>query len=157
MMKTIKDLNIKSLLPSIAVVMVLALSQSLVLHEPTRMKLKKFLVPDFRTVISKLEGRISGKDGISTILKIKTQEGLIVEIYDRGENDHPVLVDRIVLKERRDASFILRGEAVSMALEDVDQDNTPEIIVPTFDRDLVAHLQVLKFNQNERRLELVSN
>lgn len=156
-MKRIKDLSFKSLFPMVSAMFIFVLSQGLVLHEPTRLKLKKLLVPDFRTVISKIEGTFSGKESVSTILKIKTNEGLIIEIYERGENDHPLLVDRVILKDRRDASFILRGEAVSLALEDVDQDNSPEIIVPTFDRDLVAHLQVLKFNQNERRLELVSN
>jgi hypothetical protein len=156
-MKKLRDLNFKAALPTIAILLILGLSQSLVLHEPTRARLKKILVPEFRTIISKLEGDISGEGHQTTILKIKTQEGLLIEIYDRNKNTPPVLMDRIALKDKRDAAFILRGEAVSLALEDVDQDHTPEIIVPTFDRDLVAHLQIIKFNEVERRLELVSN
>ena len=46
---------------------------------------------------------------------------------------------------------MIKGQATNLALKDIDGDNSMEIIVPTYDSNLVAHLNVYKYDPFSRR------
>lgn len=111
------------------------------------------LVP--RTVLSTARGKLLNGTPIE-VVKVKTSSGLFIEIYNLSkENVHP-LIDRLKLPDIKDGFILMDGNAVNLAIQNIDEDNETEIIAPSFDKDLVAHLNVLEFNPKTNKFELES-
>jgi len=60
------------------------------------------------------------------------------------------LLAKITLPEKRDGYFQLKGNATNLGLVDVDGDSILEIIAPTFDDQMVARLNIYKFNADTK-------
>jgi hypothetical protein len=65
------------------------------------------------------------------------------------------LVERIEITDARDAFFSFNGQATNLAIDDVNGDGRPEILVPTFDRNLVGRLNVFEYNNDTREFSKV--
>ncbi len=106
------------------------------------------LPPVERQILSSVTGDILRDGQLFEVLKVRSSQGLFLEIYRRHIEDggRSPLVDRIRLPDLRDGHFNFRGQSVNLALEDVNGDGQMEIIAPTFDERLTAHLNVYRFN-----------
>lgn len=114
---------------------------------------KAALLDSPRSVLSTAKGKLFDGRPIE-VVKVKMASGLFIEVYDlTDENVHPLL-DRIKLPDLKDGFMIFQGEAVNLAIHDVDGDNHNEIIAPSFDKNLVAHLNVYRFNKITNKFEL---
>jgi hypothetical protein len=78
---------------------------------------------------------------------------LLLEVYDEENPDERTLMARIVLPERRDAYFQLRGNATNLGLSDIDNDGTLEIMAPAFDEQMIARLNIYKYNAATRSFD----
>ena len=87
------------------------------------------------------------------VLKLQTPEGVQVEIYNSPEGAGSSLIDRIRLQDRHNGFFDFQGEASQLAILDVNGDGLYEIIAPTFDERLNAHLNIFRYNPEVRRFE----
>lgn len=118
---------------------------------------RKLIHQPYRQIISTTTGDIL-KDGKTfQILKIQTQQGLSLEIYGNPENGLRPLVDKIHLPDRQNGYIYFQQQSTPLALHDIDGDETLEILAPTFDDELVAHLNVYKFNRDTHLFELYSS
>jgi len=109
---------------------------------------------EFRHILSVASGDLLSNGSNVKVVKVKTQHGLFLEVYGASENFNRPLLERILLPDKTDGYFHFRGQATNLALDDIDGDNKLEIIAPSFDRDLIAHLNVYKYNQETKRFEL---
>lgn len=125
-----------------------------VFHPDLKSKIQRSFHPDSRYVLSTVTGDALGNGANVSVVKVKTPNGIAVEVY-KGE-DSLDLIQRIPLNTSRDAYFNLNGEAVNLALDDVDGDGHLEILVPTFDDDLIAHLSVYKFDRDSGKFKKMS-
>jgi hypothetical protein len=111
-----------------------------------RSEVRGTIIKDFRTVLSTAEGDLTGAGTPYTVIKVRTQEGLSLEIYAPGENDIPTLVEQIVLADKKDGYFNFSNQTANLAIDDIDGDGRAEILAPTFDDNLVGRLNVYKYD-----------
>lgn len=143
-----------------------------VVHPDVRTSVRGSLRSDFRTVVSTAKGDLSGTGVMFTVAKIKTRDNIYLEIFEtvieqtldtESENassgatasSATRLVERIEISDARDAFFSFNGQATNLAIDDVNGDGRPEILVPTFDRNLVGRLNVFEYNNDTREFSRV--
>lgn len=112
-----------------------------------RDSVRSWVQSPYRTILAKTRGDLTGQGFVVSVIKIKTQEGISVEIFERSEDsDQERLLSRLKFEERRDGHFSIRGQATNLAMMDVDGDGVLEIIVPVYDENLIPRLHVFKFD-----------
>jgi hypothetical protein len=63
------------------------------------------------------------------------------------------LVDRVELLQHKDAHFSFGGGSTNLAVDDINGDGRSEVIVPSLDKQLVAHLAIFEFDSETGRLK----
>lgn len=121
-----------------------------------RHDIKKILTVDSRTILAKISGDLTGSGPIFTILKIQSGEDLFLEIYGDQNADNNSLITKINLAEKRDGYFLLKGNATNLGLTDVDGDGVLEIVAPTFDEQMVARLNIYKYNAQTHSFDRIN-
>lgn len=130
-----------------------------VVHPDVRASVRGSLRSDYRTVVSTAKGDLNGSGSLFTVAKVKTRDNIYLEIFETvagtAAETAPHLVERIELSDSRDAYFNFNGQATNLAIDDVDGDGRPEILAPTFDRNLVGRLNVFQYNDSTREFQKV--
>jgi hypothetical protein len=111
-----------------------------------RQDFRNFFNPEQRNILAKISGDLTGQGLHVTILKIQLRESLVLEVYKAENPEELTLMARIVLPEKRDAYFQLKGNATNLGLVDIDNDGILEILAPSFDEQMIARLNIYKFN-----------
>jgi hypothetical protein len=128
------------------------------LHPDIRATLRSHLVgDDSRTVLSTAFGDLTGQGDTVKVVKVQSKAGLFLEVYRSGETGSLEQMAQIPLPSHRDGFFHFNGQSSNLALEDVTGDQMLEIISPSFDADMVAHLHVFRFNKITRQFERVQD
>lgn len=120
------------------------------LHPEVRSSMRTTLVKDFRMVVSTAHGDLTGSGVALTVAKVKTRDALFIEVYEPRSDGGQHLVERIELADKRDGYFNFNGQATNLAIDDIDGDGRPEILVPTFDHNLVGRLNIYRYNAGSR-------
>ncbi|NQZ01607.1 MAG: hypothetical protein HRT45_13170 [Bdellovibrionales bacterium] len=106
----------------------------------------KYFRPN-RKVLSIVTGNLLNDGQIVKAVKYKTVTGVVIEILGSGQNGARSLIDTITIPGEHDGFFNFRGgNATQLAVIDVDDDGSFELMAPTFDDQLVAHLNIYKYN-----------
>lgn len=121
-----------------------------------RVRWQAWLLPETRDLLATVTGDLLNNGVQMKVLKFATGRGLIVEVHAPNEDQASFsLVDRIFIPDRHDGYVTLNAQPTRLAIVDVDNDGSPEILAPSFDEKLVAHLNTLRLNPESKRLELV--
>lgn len=121
-------------------------------------RVKSLFSFDGRRILAKVIGKLGNEGPEVTVLKIEEDEQLYIEIYtEDSSSGQPSLLSKIRLDETRDAHFTYQGNATNLALGDMDGDGIIEIFVPTFDDQMVARLNIYKYNTELRAFERISS
>lgn len=124
------------------------------LHPDVRQFLKSYTNISYRKVLSTVTGVFQQKP--FKIVKIKNNEGLFIEVYQvLSDQDWP-LISKFQLPDNRDGYIMFQDQATNLALQDIDGDLVPEIIAPSYDKNLTARLNVYKYNEKHQDFQLVS-
>lgn len=123
------------------------------LHPEARTGIRNSVLKDYRTIVSSAKADIAGDGSSFTVVKVKTRDGIVVEVYKQDGSDQMHLQEKIAIGDARDGFFSFNGQATNLALEDIDGDGRREILAPTFDRDLVGRLNIFKFNSQSNAFE----
>lgn len=120
-------------------------------------KVKKWtqslLIDTDRRVLSQLDTSIDKMN--VKILKIKEMKGLFLEIYKKTDAS-PQLLDRVMLTDKKDAFYSFENKKLNLFLKDINEDKIPEILVPTIDKNMTAHLNIFSFSSVTEKLEKIS-
>jgi hypothetical protein len=108
-----------------------------------------------RVVLSTALGDLLGDGSLVKVVKYQNSQGIQIEVLGEGEGGSRPLIDRIYLTDRHNGFFDFQGEATQLALVDVDSDGKLELIAPTFDENLTAHLNVFKYSPEFHRFEAI--
>jgi hypothetical protein len=111
---------------------------------------------NYRNVVSTVQGHLAGDERVYTVAKVKTAETLSLEIFEHLGNGQEKLVEKIQLPDSRDGFFDFNGRASNLAMSDVNGDGRPEILAPTFDTNLVGHLNVYNFDPESHAFQKVT-
>lgn len=123
------------------------------LNPEWRNSLRDNWISQDRQLLSTALGDLLGDGQLVKVIKYQTSQGIQLEILGEGDGGARPLIDRIYLSDRHNGFFDFQGEATQLAIVDVDSDGRLELIAPTFDENLTAHLNVYKYNPNFRRFE----
>jgi hypothetical protein len=151
-----KNLNPTLLLLNICRVLLIAafaISLVSVLHPDVRSQIRGAFVHDFRTIVSTARGDLLGNGTQLTVVKVKTQNSLGLEVYQAEADGSNRLLEHIELPDKKDGYFNFNGQATNLAIDDVDGDGRPEIVAPSFDQNLVGRLNIYKFKAESNSFE----
>ena len=113
----------------------------------TRQYLRESVVDHSRAVLATADADLTGKGFLVTVVKVKTENLMSLEIFRRGLPGEDLrLIKRIKLQENKDAYFNFRSHATNLVLADVDGDGLLEIVAPAFDDSLIPRLNVFKLD-----------
>lgn len=91
------------------------------------------------------------------ILKVKELKGLSVEVYRYNSEDGSFnLVDSDTLTDTKDAFYVFNNQKLNLFLKDINDDQFPEIVLPTFDKNMTARLTIYSFDIETGKLSKVS-
>jgi hypothetical protein len=106
-----------------------------------------------REVLATAEGDLLNDGSLVKAVKYKSGDQVFIEIL-RSTPDHSFsLVDRIDLPDKHDGLFNFHGHITRLAITDIDGDGKMELLAPTFDSQLVPHLNIFRFNPTLKRFE----
>jgi hypothetical protein len=120
-----------------------------------REKLKSLLVPNSRKVLATIRGDLRNDGTLVSVIKVKTTDSLSLEFYEVTDVSMQ-MIQKEELPDQNEGYFTFMGDATNLALSNIDEDPLLEILVPTFDENLVAHLTVYKYNTEVRRFEKIA-
>lgn len=106
-----------------------------------------------REVLATAEGNVLNDDSASKVIKFRDKDGIWVEIMKMQEDGKSTLVDRVLLPDKHDGLFNFQGHVTRLAIADIDQDGLMELLAPTFDQQLVPHLNVFRYNKDLKKFE----
>lgn len=133
----------------------MALSVGVAFHSGLKYEIRNSLALNKRVVLSTITGKLTD-DGISSkVVKVRNNHKIYIEIYKLYESGQE-LVSKLSIPDVHDGYFHIKGESSNLMLNDVDGDNIPEIIAPSFDQDLVAHLNIFKYDKNSKSFYLMT-
>ncbi len=133
------------------------IAMATVLHPTFRYAARSYLINDHRTVVSTVRGNLLGTGQSFTVVKVKTHENLFLEVYEPVADGTTRLVSRIALQDKKDGYFSFNGQATNLAIAAVDGEASPEIVAPSFDQNLVGHLNVFKYDPTSKEFQKVIN
>ncbi|HRK06232.1 MAG TPA: hypothetical protein PLZ57_00565 [Pseudobdellovibrionaceae bacterium] len=118
-----------------------------VLQPELRQSARGYLVQDYRKIVSTAQADLLGDGSQFTVAKVKTRDNIYLEIFQTLASGAPRLVERIEIPDARDAYFNFNGQASNLAIQDLNGDGRPEILSPSFDRNLVGRLDAFEYQQ----------
>ena len=98
----------------------------------------------FRKIIASIEADLSEQGNKYKVLKIQSEKGLFVEIYNANSNYNKVA--EFSLFNAYDGHLTIEGQATNLALKDLDGDQITEIIAPSFSKSQEPKVHIFKFN-----------
>ena len=102
-------------------------------------------------VLSVVHGDLMNDGSLVKVMKFKTAEGIVLEFYtDVQSNGARHLISRVEIPKAQDGFFDHRGQAVQLAVVDLDGDGTMELLSPTFDKHLLAWLNPYRYSKEEQ-------
>lgn len=143
--------DIKTLVVRSSLILGFAASMIMILHPDVRTALRERIKPESREVLSFATAQFETGTPYR-VVKVRTSEGIQLEVYQSPQDSRVNLIDRFKLNEHKDAFFNFSGGTTNLAVDDINGDGRPEIIVPTLDQQLVAHLAIFQFESGSQKL-----
>jgi hypothetical protein len=104
-------------------------------------------------ILATADGDLLGDGSSVKVIKFRNGDGIFVEILKMQANGDSKLIDRITLPDKHDGMFNYQGHVTRLAVADINNDGQLELLVPTFDNQLVPHLNVFHFNSTLGKFE----
>lgn len=121
-----------------------------------RSTIRDRLVSDERLILAKVSGPLYSNGPIMTAIKIKKGNDLILEIYSHStEDSSEIQIARFKLEDSRDGYVTSGQNSTNLAFIDVDKDSVFEVVAPTFDSNMVARLNVYKYNEESKSFDKI--
>ena len=129
-----------------------------VLKDSIRENLHHIFTFHQREVLSTATGNIFSDRQKAKVIKVRKNDKFFLEIYgnDADFPSTPLLLSRIPLSFKKDAYINFKGISSNLALYDVDGDNKLEILVPGYERDLSARINIYKYDENQNIFKLAN-
>lgn len=124
-----------------------------VLTPSLRLSVQSYFARSGREVLATAEGDLLGDGSHSKVIKYRSPDGIFIEVLKLEASGATKLVERIQLPDKHDGLFNYQGHVTRLAIADVDGDGKMELLAPSFDNQLVPHLNVFRYNPGNLRFE----
>ena len=120
-----------------------------------RASVQSYLAGVGREVLATAEGDVLNEATNAKVIKYRNRDGIWLEVMKVEGDGKTQQIDRIPLPDKHDGLFNFQGHVTRLAIADIDQDGAMELLAPTFDQQLVPHLNVFRYNKNLKKFEPV--
>ena len=129
--------------------LVILLATLLVALIPTwRERAQNLLRGRERLILAKSQAQVSPQGIFITVIKIKTKDGLVVEIYKSQDiNQSMEFWLQFSLEGNQDSFFNYHNQASNLVLTDVDEDGFLDIMAPTYDEQQQARMNIFRYDE----------
>lgn len=124
-----------------------------VLVPSVREKAQNYFAKSGHEILATAEGDLLNDGSTTKVIKFRNGDGIYVEVLKMQPSGDTKLVDRILLADKHDGLFNYQGHVTRLAIADIDNDGKLELLAPTFDNQLVPHLNVFRYNPALARFE----
>src|SRR3954469_11225727 len=111
-----------------------------------RERAQRFFVKPGQEILATAEGDVLNDGSPCKVIKYRNDDGIFLEILRVQPNGDTTVVDKVLLPDKHDGLFNFHGHVTRLAIADIDNDGKLELLAPTFDSQLVPHLNVFHFN-----------
>lgn len=155
--KHLDNLASSSHLHKLLFALALSISFAATLQPTLRSGIQELLLPNGRKILSKATSDFGSAGSSYTVVKVKTRDSMFLEVYTNVSDGSQQLLERLQLGDQKDGYFDFNGHPMNLAIDDIDNDGKPEILAPSFDSNLVGHLNVFHFDPASKLFERVIN
>lgn len=121
-----------------------------------RTSVQEYFTKPEHDILATAEGDLLGDGSNCKVIKYMGSEGVYVEIRKLKPDGNSDLVDRVLMPDKHDGLFNFQGHVTRLAIYDIDQDGKLEVLAPTFDNQLIPHMNILKYNSDSRHFDLIA-
>ncbi len=89
-------------------------------------------------------------------MKVRSDGNLFLEVYATDKLGTIALLEKYQLPDDHDAYFNFGGTMSNLVVTDLEKSGFPQIVVPSFDKDLVGHLNIFQFDSASHNLMRLS-
>lgn len=125
----------------------------IVLNKDLRKELHSYLNSSDVEVIASANADLYNDGRIIRVLKVRKDGLLFIQLMNTENNGKPKLIESFALPDKSDGYFQYRDQATNLAIEDLNGDRKPEIIAPSFDSNMTAHLNIYTYNDITEKFE----
>ena len=130
-----------------------AISAVFVFSSPMREYLRSFFLGEQRQILSTAVADLLNDGSHIKVVKLQDIKGLFLEFYRQKEDGDFIKIWSTKLSGNQDGYFQIKGRALNLAIDDIDNDNTLEVLAPSFDNNLIAHLNIFHYNKRTSQFE----
>ncbi len=113
-----------------------------------REQAQDLLWPRERLVLAKSQAQINPNGIFVTVIKIKTKQGLSIEIYKSKDVAQSMeFWMQFPLEGTQDSFFNFHSQASNLVLTDVDNDGFLDIMAPTYDEQQQARMNIFRYDE----------
>ncbi len=130
----------------------------IVINPEMRSHARSVFIPNTRVILALAKAPLDDSGEDLQILKVKNEQGLFIEVYGQekiGNMMFPKLLASAKMPDKKDGYFTYNGQVTNMAIDKINNDTQREILVTSYDENMVAHLNVYKYIKGQRDLTLV--
>lgn len=124
-----------------------------VLTPSVRSQIQSYFSNEGRELLATAEGDLLNDGTSAKVIKYRNREGIYVEILRIQSDGTSQTIERVLLPDKHDGLFNINGHVTRLAIVDIDEDGKLELLAPTFDNQLVPHLNVFRYNPAIGRFE----
>ncbi len=119
-----------------------------ILFSPMKQRIQSYLFSNKEELMAVAEGDLDGLGNKVKVLKYKSKLGIRIEFL-RGNSRNTAIefLNQENINHPYNGYFMYRGHTVQLGMVDMDGDGVMEVVAPSFDKNLMAHLNVFKYNQ----------
>jgi hypothetical protein len=113
-----------------------------------RQKVQNLVGNSDRVILAKSHARLNHEGPFLNVIKVKTPEGLFIEVYKENPEAGIEMMGKLPLEGTQDGFFNFQNQATNLVLTDIDEDGNIDIVAPTFDDRQQARMNVFKYNSD---------
>ncbi len=99
-------------------------------------------------VLSVVYGDLLHNGSLIKVVKSQTREGIVLDFYSQPhKGGGRYLISQVKLTNKTNGFFTHQGEAVQLAVADLDGDGRMELLAPTFNKQMMAYLNPHYFSK----------
>ena len=131
------------------------LSAVTVFSSSLRKDLREKILGTQRRILSTAVADLMNNGQYIKVVKYQVPEGLFLEFYQQQPDHNFKKIWKTKLSGNQDGYFQMKGRTINLAIDDIDNDNRLEILAPSFNDNLIAHLNIFRYNKDLDQFEHV--
>lgn len=142
---------------ALSIISLIAIAVTLLLVQPQwKEKVRDLILRDSYALLAEEEADIRNDGSIIRVSKLKINGKIYLRFFEmNGDVWKPI--QTILLPDSYDGYATIAGDPKNLAILNLDDDGLLEVIAPTFDKDMIAYLNIYKYSIDSKAFTKIQN